>query len=179
MSAANQRSKGGALGAVGVFFVLWFAIHQCNSSHSSTSTTSSPTSTASGAWASTPTTSSLSPEQIQQQQQEQQQEQDRQRQLAAQRLDPKTYNAISPHNFALMLKDPDAHKGEKMIVYGVVTQFDSRTGRSEFRADTAAQPQDDRFGYQQNTMVHAGDASILANVVAVSPGWRRSAWPSW
>jgi hypothetical protein len=23
-----------------------------------------------------------------------------------------------------MLKDPDAHKGEKIIVYGVVTQFD-------------------------------------------------------
>jgi hypothetical protein len=75
-----------------------------------------------------------------------------------------------------MLKDPDAHKGEKMIVYGVVTQFDSRTGKSEFRADTAAQPQDDRFGYQQNTMVHAGDPSILVNVV--EGDFVKMYWPS-
>jgi hypothetical protein len=106
------------------------------------------------------TTTSLSPEEIQQQQQEQQDQQ-----LAAQRLDPSTYNAISPHDFALMLKDPAAHKGEKIIVYGVVTQFDTATGTSEFRANTAAQPQDDRYGYQQNTMVEASDTSILANVV--------------
>lgn len=46
-----------------------------------------------------------------------------------------------------------------------MTQFDTATGRSEFRADTAAEPQHDRYGYQQNTMVEASDTSILANVV--------------
>jgi hypothetical protein len=103
-------------------------------------------------------TSSLSPEQIQQRQQQIDQE----RRL---RLDPKTYNAISPHDYALMLKDPAAHKGQKIIVFGVVTQFDTGTGQSEFRADTAAEPQDGRYGYQQNTMIDAIDPSILANVV--------------
>jgi hypothetical protein len=64
-----------------------------------------------------------------------------------------------------MRKDPVAHKGQKIIIYRVVTQFDGRTGTSEFRADTAAEPQDDRYGYKQNTMVQASDPSILANVV--------------
>jgi hypothetical protein len=159
MSAAQkQNSKGGFIGALVMFFLLWFAIHSCNSSHSSTTSSSTSTAVATPTW----TTPSLSPEEMQQ---ERQQEIDRQRQLEAQRLDPNTYNAISPHDYALMLKDPDAHKGRKIIVYGVVTQFDTATGTSQFRADTAAEPQDDRYGYQQNTMVEASDSSILANVV--------------
>jgi hypothetical protein len=161
MSAPKQTPKGGVIGAVVMFFVLWFAIHQCNSSHSSTASSPNSTALTTSTW----TTPSLSPEEIQQQHQEEQQEQERQRQLATQRLDPNTYNAISPHDYALMLKDPAAHMGQKIIVYGVVTQFDTATGRSEFRADIAAQPQDDRYGYQQNTMIEASDTSILANVV--------------
>ncbi|MGA9677791.1 MAG: hypothetical protein WBR28_21950 [Mycobacterium sp.] len=161
MSASKQTSKGGFIGLAVMFSLLFFVIHQCNPSHSST--TNSPTSTA----LATPTwtTPSLSPEEIQQQQQEQQQKEERQRQLEAQRLNPNTYNAISPHDYALMLKDPAAHMSEKIIVYGVVTQFDTATGRSGFRADTAAEPQDDRYGYQQNTMIEASDPSTLANVI--------------
>jgi hypothetical protein len=135
------------LGVIGFFGI----VGSCGHSGSSSSSSSSPASSASEAAPISPT---LSPEQIQEQQQ-----------AEAARLDPTTYNAISPHDYAVLLKDPDAHKGEKIIVYGVVTQFDTNTGDSEFRADTAAEPHDDRFGYDQNTMVDASDPSILASVV--------------
>ncbi len=140
----------GIVAVVSFFGLLATCGHSSHSSSSSTNTSSS-------AVAASPV-QTQSPEEIQRQQQEEQQEE-------AQRLDPSTYNAISPHDYAVLLKDPDAHKGEKIIVYGVVTQFDSQTGTSEFRADTAAEAQDDRFGYDQNTLIKASDPSILKDVV--------------
>ncbi|OQZ89347.1 hypothetical protein BST11_17965 [Mycobacterium alsense] len=76
-------------------------------------------------------------------------------------MDAATYQAISPRDYALLVKDPESNKGRKIIVYGVVTQFDAATGNAEFRANTGAQPDD----YLQNTMIDAQDPSILANVV--------------
>ena len=76
-------------------------------------------------------------------------------------LDPSTYQSLSPRDYAVLVKDPDSNKGRKIIVYGVVTQFDAATGKSELRANTAAQPGD----HSQNTMIEAHDPSILANVV--------------
>src|SRR5262249_6229584 len=76
-------------------------------------------------------------------------------------LDPSTYQSLSPREYALLIKDPDSNKGRKIVVYGIVTQFDTATGKSEFRANTGAQPGD----YSQNTMIDAKDPSILANVV--------------
>src|SRR5262249_2892165 len=37
------------------------------------------------------------------------------------------------------------------------TQFDTATRKSEFRAGTAAEPQHDRYGYEQNTMVETSE----------------------
>jgi hypothetical protein len=164
MTAPPPKKKATSkLGWVVVVIFVLFLIGHCSHSSSNSSTTTSATSTALAR--PTSSTPSPSPEQIQHQQQEQQQDEERERQLEAQRLDPSTYNAISPHDYALLLKDPVAHMSEKIIVYGVVTQFDTATGGSGFRADTAAEPQDDKYGYQQNTMVEASDPSILANVV--------------
>jgi Protein of unknown function (DUF2510) len=84
---------------------------------------------------------------------------------SAQDLDPSHYQPISPHDYALLVKDPDAAKGRKLIVHGVVTQFDSATGTSEFRADTGAEPMESRFEYGENTYVYAPDPAILTNVV--------------
>jgi hypothetical protein len=77
-------------------------------------------------------------------------------------LNPSTYEALSPRDFALLVKDPDANKGRKIILYGVVTQFDTDTGQSSFRANTGAEPSDT----QQNTIFYAHDQSILTKVVA-------------
>jgi hypothetical protein len=76
-------------------------------------------------------------------------------------LDPSTYQRLSPRDYALLVKDPDANKNRKIIVYGVVTQFDAATGNSELRATTGAQPDD----YATNTIIDAPDPSIVANVV--------------
>lgn len=82
----------------------------------------------------------------------------------AAKLDPASYKGIGAREFALLIKDPDSHKGEKIIVYGVVTQFDAATGTSEFRANTGPDP-NAASSYSENTYVTAADPSILANVV--------------
>ncbi|WP_337109882.1 hypothetical protein [Prescottella equi] len=81
------------------------------------------------------------------------------------RLDPATYSELNDRDFALLVKDPDAAKGRKVVVYGRVTQFDAATGKTTFRANTAATVQDSEWGYSQNTIVHARDAATVADVV--------------
>lgn len=83
----------------------------------------------------------------------------------AARLDPATYEQIGDRDFALLMRNPDAAAGRKLVVYGVVTQFDSGTGPDAFRANTAANPQGQSYNYDQNTMV-TGAPDVLANVVA-------------
>jgi len=80
-------------------------------------------------------------------------------------LDPSHYQPISPRDYAFLVKSPDSAKGRKLIVYGVVTQFDPATGTSDFRADTGAGPMQNPYDYNQNTILHAPDPAILANVV--------------
>ena len=92
-------------------------------------------------------------------------EAERRRAEQAARLDPSTYTLLTQRDFALMAKNPDAWQGRKIIVYGVVTQFDAATGPSSFRANTAATPQADEYDYEQNTYITARAPGILANVV--------------
>ncbi|MFC9358812.1 DUF2510 domain-containing protein [Rhodococcus sp. NPDC057014] len=84
--------------------------------------------------------------------------------IEAARMDRSTYEVLGERDFALLAKNPDASKGRKIVVYGVVTQFDSATGTTTFRADTAAGPSDRSYDYDQNTVV-TGARSLLANVV--------------
>lgn len=134
---------------------------------------SSPTSTSTST--SSATTSTLSSEQIkaqndaraaeaERQRQAQEAERQRQAEIAAAKLNPASYETISDRDFALLMKNPDAAKGRKVVLYGVVTQFDSATGTSSFRANTAANPQNRSYDYDQNTVV-TGATSLLANVV--------------
>ena len=83
------------------------------------------------------------------------------------RMDPATYEVISPREYALLVKNPDAAKGRKIIIYGYVTQFDAATGTYGFRANTAATPGTDWYDYDVNTVVSApaGQSNILTNVV--------------
>jgi hypothetical protein len=81
--------------------------------------------------------------------------------LSPQDLDPSTYESLSPRDYALLVKDPDSNIGRKIVVYGVVTQFDAATGKAQLRANTGAQPDD----YLQYTIIDALFPSILANVV--------------
>ncbi|MGV0788368.1 hypothetical protein ABQF33_15780 [Mycolicibacterium sp. XJ2] len=81
------------------------------------------------------------------------------------RLDRSTYATLNQRDFALMAKDPDAWAGRKIVVYGVITQFDSATGATAFRAETGPAPMTDVYDYDQNTVITAYDADMVADYV--------------
>lgn len=81
------------------------------------------------------------------------------------RLDRSTYQSLTAREFALMAKDPDAWAGRKIVVYGVITQFDPATGATTFRADTGPAPVTNVYDYDQNTLVTAHDADMVTNFV--------------
>ncbi len=83
---------------------------------------------------------------------------------AAALLDPAAYAAISGRDWKLVERDPSAYVGEKYIVFGKVTQFDSNTGREVFRANTDGQKQSRSYNYDINTMV-IGEEDVLGKVV--------------
>jgi hypothetical protein len=90
---------------------------------------------------------------------------ERNRAREAERLDRSTYTPVTAREFALMAKDPDSWAGRKIVVYGVITQFDAATGATAFRADTGPAPMTDPYDYDQNTLITAHDARMVANFV--------------
>jgi len=84
---------------------------------------------------------------------------------AAADADRSTYQEIEDRTWALVAKDPKSHIGERFVIFGKVTQFDSATGTSTFRANTGAVQQDYSYKYDVNTMVDADNASAVADVV--------------
>ncbi|WP_045823226.1 DUF2510 domain-containing protein [Williamsia herbipolensis] len=88
----------------------------------------------------------------------------REREQAALR-DPASYTEVGDRGWALIAKDPDGHIGEKVRIYGKVTQFDSATGTTTFRADTEGVPQEYGFEYNVNTVVNEGMSGGFDDVV--------------
>lgn len=81
------------------------------------------------------------------------------------RENPAAYEVLSERDFALLVKDPDSAVGRKIVLFGVVTQFDAATGTRQFRADTGPIQLDSAYAYNQNTAVEARDAALVADVV--------------
>lgn len=84
---------------------------------------------------------------------------------AAAEADPSTFQEIDERTWALVAKNPASHIGEKYVVFGAVTQFDSATGPSSFRANTGATQQEYWYEYEVNTIVNADNAAAVADVV--------------
>jgi hypothetical protein len=84
---------------------------------------------------------------------------------AAADADLSTYQEIDDRTWALVAKDPKSHVGEKYVVYGKVTQFDSATGTSGFRANTGGEQQEYAYKYDVNTLVGAADSGQVADIV--------------
>ena len=84
---------------------------------------------------------------------------------AAADADLSTYQEIDDRTWALVAKDPESHVGEKYVIYGNVTQFDSATGKSTFRANTGGEQQEKSYNYDVNTIISAKDAGSVADVV--------------
>lgn len=85
--------------------------------------------------------------------------------LEKERLDPATYEEIDRRAWAQVVRDPDAFVGDKYVIYGYVTQFDSATGIDTFRADTDAVWFEDWYDYDHNTLVTAADSDVIKEVL--------------
>jgi hypothetical protein len=82
----------------------------------------------------------------------------------AARVNPANYAPISDRNWSIVQRDPDAHAGEKYVVYGCVTQFDANTGAGTFRANTGGAQQKSCWSYSVNTIVVAGSGTDVSKV---------------
>ncbi|MEH3156505.1 MAG: DUF2510 domain-containing protein [Gordonia paraffinivorans] len=82
----------------------------------------------------------------------------------ARQTDKSTYTELSDRQWQLIAKNPDSHLGEKVVVYGKVTQFDAATGKDQLRASVDGQPQEYNI-FTTNTVVKEGISGILDNVV--------------
>jgi hypothetical protein len=89
--------------------------------------------------------------------------------LLRRRLGSETANVCRPHytRLALLVKNPDAHKGETVRVYGYVTQFDAATGTTILRANASGVRQSAWYDFTDNAMfgVATSDEAKLTNVV--------------
>lgn len=75
-------------------------------------------------------------------------------------------HSISKRQWAKVLKKPDNYIGEKYIIYGQVTQFDSATGDDTFRADTAHRNTMSYGFFDGENTVLSGSAKKLDDLVA-------------
>jgi hypothetical protein len=74
---------------------------------------------------------------------------------------------ITAHLWREIAKNPAGHAGERIVIYGQVTQFDAATGTGSFRANVdgvAHQAESGFADYPTNTVLD-GDAGMLADLV--------------
>ncbi|MCS5718591.1 DUF2510 domain-containing protein [Herbiconiux sp. CPCC 205763] len=73
-------------------------------------------------------------------------------------FDPAQYLEAADRDYALLVKTPDDHVGDKIVSYGEIIQFDSATGPCQFRASTSGTQKEYSYEYDQNTLIYAGDS---------------------
>lgn len=86
---------------------------------------------------------------------------------AAPVLPPAPAKPITERQWSLVAKSPASHVGDRIVVFGKVTQFDAATGTGVFRANVGAKKLTVSYGfvnYPTNTMI-SGDVNGLANLV--------------
>lgn len=80
----------------------------------------------------------------------------------ARETDRTQFKEVSERDWQLIAKNPDAHVGEKVVIYGKVTQADSATGDEFIRVSTGGQAAD---YYTINTIAREGVDAVFADVV--------------
>lgn len=73
-----------------------------------------------------------------------------------------TYSAsdfveVDERELSGIARDPDAHEGKTLIVYGHITQFDANTGPCEMRVSISATKQSQQYDYEHNSLAYSGD----------------------
>ena len=66
---------------------------------------------------------------------------------------------LNSRSLQRIVKDPDGHIGETVVVFGNVTQFDSATGLCTFRANIGHANMRYDWDYDHNAIFSAGDSS--------------------
>lgn len=77
---------------------------------------------------------------------------------------PEPHRAVDARDWLLIAKAPDSHIGERIVIHGHVTQFDSATGTSAFRASVDGIRHKQTYQYVTNTLLR-GSTDQLKNVV--------------
>ncbi|WP_246633257.1 PASTA domain-containing protein [Pseudonocardia nigra] len=77
---------------------------------------------------------------------------------------PEPHRSITGREWQTIAKDPDSHRGERIIVFGRVTQFDTATGTSVFRASVDGVQHDRIYDYETNTVL-SGTTEGLRDIV--------------
>ena len=75
--------------------------------------------------------------------------------------------SISDREWAQIAKDPAAHTGDRVVVFGEVTQFDAATGTTAFRANVDGVEHKPEYGfadYPTNTVL-TGEEDLLKPLV--------------
>src|SRR5829696_7880941 len=72
---------------------------------------------------------------------------------------------VTEQQWAKVVKNPDAHIGERYIIYGQVTQLDSATGTNTFRAETAHTVTTEYGFYEGADTVLTGNEKDLSDLV--------------
>lgn len=75
------------------------------------------------------------------------------------------FGELDDRTFAQLAKNPDAFIGSNLIAYGVVTQFDSATGKCAMRLNTGHTIAEFSFDYSNNTLAISGDAESVCPVL--------------
>jgi hypothetical protein len=81
--------------------------------------------------------------------------------------EPSPAKRITAREWQTIAKDPASHTGERVVVYGQVTQFDAATGTEGFRANVDGIEHKPKYGfadYKTNTIL-ASDEATLKDVV--------------
>lgn len=78
---------------------------------------------------------------------------------------PAGYQELSNREWAQLVKAPDNYAGDRVVVWGCITQFDAATGPDQFRAESANRRLQYWFSDGENAYF-AGTSSQLAEFVA-------------
>lgn len=81
---------------------------------------------------------------------------DREAEAAAEKTKANKAKKVTKRALAQIVRQPDSHIDENVILYGLVTQFDSATGPCTFRAELS-HAQVGKYDYEHNSMFTAGD----------------------
>lgn len=70
------------------------------------------------------------------------------------------YTQLGERDLALIVKEPDSHKGERIVVFARITQFDSATGTCKFRASASAVQEEIASSFANSSIFSGGAGGV-------------------